>query len=425
VEDSESWLRLPSVIFGVLAAYALFALTRRLFDQRTAAVAGVLLVVNAFFVRYEQEARAYSLVVLLVIVATYLFVGAMEQPSILRWLGYGAASAVAVYAHVFAGYVIAAHLISLPLRRTRPRVWDALAGYGLMAILVGPLAVVVSTTDGLERAFIERPTFQSFELLFLDLTGAGGVVSRGGRMLLLAYFLACCAALLVMARVIGRRQQLRKDEVWPYGLVLLWLAVPVLGSFLTSMVRPVFLPRYLIVALPPLLVLAAIGISSLPTRAVQVLTAAVLVGLTAPWLLSYYRADSKEGEDWRRGVAYVLAGHQAGDRVVFLSRYGRRPFEYYLRNYPDQAALRPVYPSMSWGRYTPVLDDRQPEPTARIVTRLREGPRVWAVLLWSGFGSVHDDGRAVQTALNRGYREVERRQFGSALQVRLYARAPG
>jgi mannosyltransferase len=425
VDDSETWLRLPSVIFGVLAAYVLFALTRRLFGQRTANIAGVLLAVNTFFVHFEQEARAYSFVLFAVIVATYLFVEAVDRPSTPRWLGYAAVSAAAIYAHAFAGYVIAAHLISLLLRRTRPRLRDALAGYGSIAILIGPLAVVMSTTEMLQRHFIERPTLHSFELLFLDLTGAGGVVSRGGRMLLLAYFLACCTALLVVTGVIARPQQHRRDEAWPYVLVLLWLAVPVLGSFMTSMVRPVFLPRYLIIALPPLVILAAVGMSSLPTRPLQVLAVAVLVGLTAPWLLSYYQADYKQGEDWRRGVAYVLAGHEAGDEVVFLSRFGRHPFEYYSRSYPDQAALTPLYPSVMWGRYTPVLEDRQLEPMAAVITRLHEGRRVWVVLLWTGFGSEHEDGRAVETALNRGYREVERRHFGAALQVRLYAKTPG
>jgi 4-amino-4-deoxy-L-arabinose transferase-like glycosyltransferase len=424
VDDSETWLRLPSVIFGVLAAYALFALTRRLFGPRTATIAAVLFAVNAFFVRYEQEARAYSLVLFGVIAATYLFVAAVDhQRSTPRWLGYAVVSAIAVYAHVFAAYVIAAHMVVLPLRRTRPRFRDAVVAYGLFALLVAPLALVLAKTDDLQRRFIERPTLHSIEVLLLNLTGAGGVASRGGRMLLLAYFLACCAALVMMARRMARLHQYRSDAAWPHVLVLAWLVVPLLGSFLTSMVQPMFLPRYLIVALPALPVLAAVGISGLPTRPVRMLAVGVLVGLTIPGLLSYYRADYKEREDWRRAAAYVLAGHQARDQVVFFSRYGRRPFEYYSRNDPRQAALLPLYPSVTWGSYTPVLDDLELEPTGPVVERLREGRRVWVVLLWAGFGSEHEGGRAVEAALRRRYRELERRQFGSVLQVRLYEAA--
>ena len=227
----------------------------------------------------------------------------------------------------------------------------------------------------------------------------------------------------VVARRIARLHQYRSDAAWPCVLVLAWLVVPLLGSFLTSMVQPMFLPRYLIVALPALPVLAAVGISGLPTRPVRMLAVGVLVGLTIPGLLSYYRADYKEREDWRRAAAYVLAGHQAGDQVVFFSRYGRRPFEYYSRNDPRQAALLPLYPSVTWGSYTPVLDDLELEPTGPVIERLREGRKVWVVLLWAGFGSEHEGGRAVEAALRRRYRELERRQFGSVLQVRLYEAA--
>jgi mannosyltransferase len=419
--DSETWLRLPSAICGILAAWVLFVVTRRLFGQRTATIAGVLLACNAFFVRYEQEARSYTLALLAVLLATYALVRAVDQPSRGHWITYTAAGAFAIYAHFFAALVIAAHLLSLLLfRPNRLRTWNTWMGCGFMAILVAPLALVMTLNNELQRrAFIPRPTLRSLPLLFLELTGAQGM-SRSGRLLLLAYFLACCVGLLATARAVLTVHEARREGLWPLALVMMWLGVPVLGSLAMSLVQPVFLARYLIIALPPLIILASIGISTLttPSRALAVV---VIVALSALSLHSYYTADYKNEEDWRRATAYVLANSRPGDQALFLTRYGRRPFEYYARSHVELSRLAPVYPAVAWGEYPPVIGDVKFEGATGAVKQLRGDRRVWAVLLWNGFGARHEEGLTVEKVLNQHYQTADRRRFGSFLQIRLYA----
>jgi mannosyltransferase len=423
---SEVWLRIPSVVFGLLAAYALFVLNRRLFGLTTALIAAVLLALNSFFIQYEQEARPYSLALFLVVLSTYLFVVALDQPSIWRWLGYGAVCAIAIYAHLFCGYIVMAHVLSLTFRRPRPRLRHVAAGYALTALLVAPLLIVAERSGILQRAFVERPDLGSLSWLFLYLTGAGGVATGGGRVLVLSYFAACCVALVFMARRAGDRQPHRSGgggRTWSFGLMLLWLGVPILVSFVVSIVlTPVFFPRYLIVGLPALVTIAAIGISSLSRRSWQVVAVAVLIALSIPPLLRYYGADFKEGEDWKGAVAYVAAGERPDDGIVFLSRYGRRPFEYYRERLENMADLRPIYPGVAWGEYAPVLADLHIEPTLTAAARLQDYQRVWVVLLWRGFETVHEDGEPFRAALENGFREVEGRSFGAELEVRLYQR---
>jgi hypothetical protein len=150
----------------------------------------------------------------------------------------------------------------------------------------------------------------------------------------------------------------------------------------------------------------------------------VLVALSIPPLVSYYRADLKEGEDWRRAVAYVVWAERPGDGVVFLSRYGRRPFEYYLRRLDDGSGLMPVYPAVPWGRDPPVLADLDAGSTAVAARRLEDGPaRVWVVLLWGGYENRHQDAQPLEAVLTREFEERARRAFGSELEVRLYVRA--
>jgi uncharacterized membrane protein len=51
-------------------------------------LAGLLLPLNAFFIRYAQEARSYSLLVFLTTLSSYFFVRGVERPSWKHWASY-------------------------------------------------------------------------------------------------------------------------------------------------------------------------------------------------------------------------------------------------------------------------------------------------------------------------------------------------
>jgi mannosyltransferase len=420
--ESETWIRLPSVAFGAMATYTLFLLNDRLFGRRVALTAAILLLANTFFVYYEQDARPYTLAIFLVILASYLLTGALDRPTTTRWLAYGLVAGLAVYAHFFAAFVIAAHAVCIALRRPRPRLRQIVVGFGSAAIVVAPLVIVVLRTDSLERRFIDAVHLGSFRWLFLNLTGAGGIASLGGMALLLSYFAVCCVALIRMGVDSGRSRR-DPSRTWAYAFVLSWLAVPILGAYVISLIRPpIFYPRYLILTLPALVTVAAIGVNALATRWTAVLVAGLVVSLSIPPLVSYYRGTYKEGEDWRSAATYVLAHADPGDGVVFLSRYGRRSFEYYVRRFGTDRGLRPIYPAIGWGRYTPVLDDLRWGATAAAADRMPSYQRVWVILVWEGFHSVDEDPQPLVSRLRRSFAELSGRSFGSQVRVVLYHR---
>src|ERR1700690_770049 len=63
--DNEAAIRSLSVLFGVALIPAIYILGKRLFGEREGVVSAMLSAVNMFQIRYSQEARAYSLVMLL------------------------------------------------------------------------------------------------------------------------------------------------------------------------------------------------------------------------------------------------------------------------------------------------------------------------------------------------------------------------
>lgn len=310
--------RAASTVFAVATLVPLYALGRHLLGQRQAAIAVMLMVVNSFFVRYAQELRGYSLVLLLTTTASYLFLIAIEKPSWKRWGVYVVVSALAVYAHFFGALVVAAHALCLVVSRRRQISWANFAVlYGLIWLLISPLVWLSWGRSVL--GWIIAPSLGTVYRLFGALTG-------GGRTLLWTYFAVCVVA--VASTMVGRPGYRRGS--WNKVFLLSWLLVPLITTFVVSITfKPIFVPRYLIVMLPPLVLLAASGIVALPRSWLRITTFIVMLALSIRGLVGWYKASPTE--DWRSASAYVLSTARPGDGMVFEAPYVRIPFEYYRR----------------------------------------------------------------------------------------------
>jgi mannosyltransferase len=415
--ENESALRAPSVVFGVLTALTLYFMAKRLFSARVAVVSVLLLSVDYFFVRYAQEARAYALALWLVTLATWCLVRAVEKPTWPRWLGFAAFSALATYAHFFAVLVFISHLVSLLLHRSLiPWKKVVLAG-GLTAVLVFPLAGVLMWTNSGGRPYLPQAS------VFVLLREIAGVTpTRLGVLHGALFALGCVGMVTAYAR--QRRRSADAFRLWRYTLLVCWLGIPIALGALVSLIWPVFVTRYFIVCLPALLLLVAVGLTVVrPAAQVALLLIILLIG--ARGLGVYYDQDHKEGENWRALVQHVAQEGQSGDGVLFLSRFGRRPFEYYIDRHPGVTSrLTPEYPSMPWGEYPPVVGEAEVDATG---TRARElesvhPARVWVVSLWGGFRTGDDDGKPFQRVLTRHYIETEHFNFGRYLKLGLFER---
>ena len=189
---SEWALRLPSVLFGALAAGMTALLGRRLFGELAGLAAGLALAASSYFVSWSQAARGYTLAVLLAVVATYAFVRACEERSTGWWAIWAAALAAAGWVSVFAFSVAAAHLVAFLLFRPRPALRvPVLAACAAVAAFLPQLVLVVSGDNG-QLDWIPTPTPYRVAVGMWDLAsrnpiavlaGAIGVVQlfrRGG-----------------------------------------------------------------------------------------------------------------------------------------------------------------------------------------------------------------------------------------------------
>ncbi|HUI83097.1 MAG TPA: glycosyltransferase family 39 protein, partial [Candidatus Binatia bacterium] len=111
--QSEAWIRLPSALFAIASIPLIYVLARRLVGEKAALASAALLAFSSTGVYYSQEARGYTMTILLVLASTWVFVRAVQENRESDWLLWTLSSAVAVYSHFFAALAIVAQAASL------------------------------------------------------------------------------------------------------------------------------------------------------------------------------------------------------------------------------------------------------------------------------------------------------------------------
>lgn len=298
---SEAAMRIPSVVGAVAAVAVLYGFARRYFGVHVAVVASLLMALNPFVVQWSQQARGYTILLTLVIAATWLLLRAHERNDIVAWAEYGLVFLVLVCWQPFsAALFLPVHLV-VGWRNKRFLVASVAAGaYSLLWLerfyRNGP-------ESGLPTEWIPDPSLLEVASALSRLSGAMGVGLVLG----------------AVGAVVATKHR---------RLLVAWAALPFGLALAATPIEPVFVSRYLIVSCPAFALLGAIAIVSLTDRwralALSAASVATVVGL-ALW----YVPDDGEnwaGENWRGATAMVM--REAGGAEVSPYWTGIA-FEYY------------------------------------------------------------------------------------------------
>lgn len=411
--DSEAWLRSLSVLAALATIPAVFVLGKKLFDARVGLMASFLLTINAFHVRYSQEARSYSLFVLLCALSCIYFVEFIEQPSSANRKGHVLMSVLAVYTHFFAGLLIAAQWLSLQLldrAELRPLMKK---NWRNIAIAIAPLLIFVATTGLGVLRWIPRPDRVALYIAVMFLTGGGE------NRLAWLYAAACALALIpVLPALLGKRL---KWNDWRYVFVAIWLFFPIMAAFIISQWKPCFLARYFIFTLPALDILTAAAIARLRWRVLMGATLLLFAAWSLPRVYSGYQKDLDIGrDDFRSATRYILEQAEPGDAVLFYQPIGRMPYEYYRSVTAASAYPTVVYPAYGKGLvFRDFYAGRPPETIlASVPFQYR---RVWIVFAHNQLPTGPDPTtNFISTVYGKDYSSLTRKNFPE-IEVRLYS----
>ncbi len=348
--SSEAWLRALSAVFSIATVPFLYFIGREVRSRHAGLVAALLFAVSPFAIHYAQEARSYSLVCLLVTVATWCLLHR-------NWKWWAIMMGLAVYAHLFAVLVLMAHLLYLILARYPLReLWSTLAKLTL-ALLPAAAFVWLKTAEQLK--WIPRLSLGGIKDVFSEFAG-------GGDLALIVLFLTVIAAMVTWQGPVSANRTL---VVW------LWLVVPIGVMVGVSAVYPMLVSRFLIISLPALMLAAGIALTEVPRPIAALLLVAILFFSVRTEVLA---GRTPVKDDWRAATGFVLGRSSTADGIIFHQALGRQAFEYYVGREHATNVPRVIESARAErSKYRDFEDDSQED----LAAKLEIGPpTLWVML---------------------------------------------
>ena len=356
--NQDAALRGFGSLLGVLTVWGIMLLARRVSDQRTALLTGLLVALSPVMVWYSQELRMFQPAASALIWGAYCLARAWDATTAQRaigwWLGMLVTLTAALYSYLFSAFLLPAAgltllglLVSTKQDRRGQRFTGGAAALAITGILFLPLAYnawIVNSSEGDPgRAFADAGAtlwrlLRIFTIWRVDWPQS--VITAG--LLVMAIFIAL-GLLLPWRRDSAPLSQPARLWLW------LWIGIPLLiGNLLLARSASVFAEdRYFIYLAPFVLWAAARGIVILGQRMpwLGVGSGLLVIGIMAAALPRLWTPPMQR-ENWRAASAYISAYHHRSpslpDTVVAHVDYTRLPLEWYLRQQFDFAAL-PIY----------------------------------------------------------------------------------
>ncbi len=404
--DREFAVRYPSLWWGVLGVALLYRLGKQLFDKPIALSAAALLAVSPFHVWYSQEARMYSLALALSLGVVLALQGivARREASPWPWVGYALIGTLALYAHFYTSFVLLFANVAFGgwwLVRVAREGWQVMRG-PLIRWAAAQAVILLLFVPWGRFATEQYATNASY---WHGALGLGQIVrdtalafatgDRGHTPLTHAAALALVATALLGLQAAAQNGSAPQSRGLSRGeralWLLLWLAVPVAALFAISHDRPKFAARYLLPALPALLLLAAAGgarLASLarerrlpPARRLRhwlavaglLLAGALIVSASVVSLQMQYFDKALARPDFRAVADYVERYAEPGDTVVLVGGHSDPAFAYY---FDGDLPVHPMPPGLLPSTREP-LDYRAVTQLAEIAAGRK---RLWLVL---------------------------------------------
>jgi len=354
VQESDTFLRLPSALMGIISLPLTYGLVRKLTSKQVALGALFVLAISPLHIWYSQEARMYMPLLLASVLNTLVLLYALERGRFFWWALYACTMALGVFLHIFMVLNGLLHVLWLLLCHRRALLRLIATGIAA-AILAAPVMMQwaevftrqLNPSSSTTAATIASGDRIGFELAAIPYTfytyGAGlslgpsisGLHANRGLSYLLQFLPSIVAVGLIFGvlLVLGLLV-LPKYGSWPaWWLCLLGLGVPIAGVALFTVVGDFsYNVRYTLIAYPYFCILAGAGCVVLAQRSrwAGALAVLALVSLAAVSLANYFGNPDYAKDDVRGAVALwrsastdelLLGCSAAGGVDKVLNRY--------------------------------------------------------------------------------------------------------
>ncbi len=379
--NSEVALRSLSAIFGIISILLIYQVGIALFNREVGLISSFLSAVSHFHIQYSQEARPYTLLLLLSLLSFLFFIQILKHERKWYYPCYLLANILLVYTHVFGLFMVAAQIFFLLLFWTKysPQRLKLLSMQIATVVAILPLAFLLGSV----AISIVEHGFWIPEPSLMRIYDTLGVFAGHAVLLLLLFFCLVIVAPFSIRRMegqwtLGKPLESLKSISWNIRLgaineillLVIWLSLPIVLAFIVSKtITPIYVIRYLIGASPALYLLVARGLNRLNMKKGLYPVLLIIVLLAVPNLVHYYTHAEKQ--QWREVAQLVELNAQENDVIIFCQDYTQDPFDYYYTGRLEKFGINKK------------VEDTQ-EIVAFVDKAISEKQRLWLVLSMAG-----------------------------------------
>ena len=265
--NSDFIVRFPSVIFGILSIPLIYKIGKLLFGVKEGLIGAFLLSIAPMHIWYSQETRMYSLFVFLSLLSLLFFIKAINENTVMTWLGFIISTTLNMYTHYFAFFAILIYVLFLVVLVFKNRFFTdkdmfsrhvgktklfhfSLSISAIILLYASQISIFLRQTSGLNGilSYGLPPTLYFFEMILYKM----GPWNIPGLVAYLGLF------------VYGLWHIFKTEHRDQITLLALWTIVPIILSFVLTYTRgPMTTERNLIFVLPIFLLLISKGITSI------------------------------------------------------------------------------------------------------------------------------------------------------------------
>ncbi len=331
--------RLMSLLFLLLTIVAVFFFGRYAFSTKIGLFAAFLVTISPFMQWYGSEARMYTLLALITILHQFVFLKIYRENKTIHWIFFVVTAILGMYTHYFFAFVLLTEVIFYFLYR------KSFARGSLKKFAISSVVVVLSLLPWLlyvrslgtasnTQPYLETPssgdlfnTYAQFIFGFQVDNLNTIIISLWPIVVLLAFF------------------ALRKGRTIPRSAIFLVCAaiLPVVIAFLASILfKPFYQSRYLIVALPPLLILLSWVLASYPKRISWGLRVILIVAIGGLFVVQAVSPNTPVKEDYRAASDYLEQHATSKDVIILAAPFTIYPVEYYYTG-DSKVTTQPIW----------------------------------------------------------------------------------
>lgn len=253
--DSEFCVRLLSVIFSSLAGGVTFLFANKFFNKTTAILSSLLFISSNFLFYYSHEARAYSLVLVLVLLSSYMFLNFTLKNKWIHVFLLGFINFLIVYTHYISAIVILFQILMALIYFDKKNIIKISSSYVITLLLIifrftnKQYLLIFSFKNPENKFWLEKSNFSMLIEVLRDFFL--------NNYLIFPFFILIVLGVLVA---------LKNKEIKLNVIYSLFIGIgSIIFLFIIRKKISIFLDRYLIFSIPFIFILIAFDLSTLKT----------------------------------------------------------------------------------------------------------------------------------------------------------------